>query len=51
MPDDIVYGVNDVWVNEAACVNKEKGLLKDVCKSPEVTEYTCVEKVQDSSNA
>ena len=47
-----MYGVNDVWVNETVCADKEKGLLKDMCESSaEVTEYTGVDKVQDNNNA
>ena len=49
--DGMLYSVNDVWVNETVCVNKKKGLSKDVCDSSEVMEVTCVNKVQDNSNA
>ena len=51
MCDSVSCSVNDVWINETICVNKVKGLSKDMYDNIEPMVFKCVNKVPDNSNA
>ena len=51
MCDSVSCSVNDVWINETICVNKVKGLSKDMYDNIEPMVIKCVNKVPDNSNA
>ena len=51
MGDSVLCSVNDVWVNETVCVNKEKGSSEDMHGNAEVSEVKCAIEAQENSNA